>query len=375
MTPGPSTAPENRAVRSNNRLASLDWLRGIASVWVLFYHLDVTMQKEKYFAAQPLSDLAAVGYRGVDLFFLLSGFVMTLTLYGSKKERLHGMADFAIRRVFRIFPLYLIVFIALFVAAAITGVGGPEGFVPTISNFVWNALLLPRDDLTTYIPVSAWTLTHELMFYSMCIFGFYSKRLFWILLAVWSALCLLHFAGGSSVKNWAMPLSPLNIYFLLGAACAMLTRYLKTQNAFAWLGGGLLFLVFAIYLETQYFGSGNRTPYDAIVYASGFFAMTLSMAIFTTGNRSLLARILHYLGEISYALYLLHYPIIVVVAMVVSRVDAGPIGQISFVFLSIAVTLVASTLSFRLIENPGISLGKMASKKAMAQLTHNAVPA
>lgn len=375
MTPVPSTASETPAVRPNNRLASLDWLRGIASVWVLFYHLDVTMQKDKYFAAEPLSDFAAVGYRGVDLFFLLSGFVMTLTLYGSEKERLHGMADFAIRRVFRIFPLYLIVFSALFVAAAIIGVGGPEGFVPTIGNFVWNALLLPRDDLTTYIPVSAWTLTHELMFYSMCIFGFYSKRLFWILLAIWSALCLLRFAGGSPIKNWEMPLSPLNIYFLLGAVCAMLTRYLKTQNALAWLGGGLLFLVLAIYVETQHSGSGNRTPKDAILYAAGFFAITFSMAFFTTDNRSILARILHYLGKVSYSLYLLHYPIIVVLAMVVSRVDTGPIGQISFVLLSMVVSLIASSLSFRLVESPAVSLGKMVSKKAVTQLMRNAVPA
>lgn len=128
-------------------------------------------------------------------------------------------------------------------------------------------------------------------------------------------------------------------------------------------------------METQYSGSGNRTPIDAILYAAGFFAITFSMAIFTTDNRSTLARILHYLGKVSYSLYLLHYPIIVVLAMVVSRVDAGPIGQISFVLLSIVMTLIASSLSFRLVESPAVSLGKMVSKKAMTQLMRNAVPA
>lgn len=375
MKPGTGIVPDTFAVKPGNRLASIDWLRGIASVWVLFYHLDVTMQKEKYFAAQPLSDLAAVGYRGVDLFFILSGFVMTLTLYGSEKDKMHGMADFAIRRIFRIFPLYLIVFVALFLAASVTGVGGPEGFVPTIGSFVSNALLLPRDDLTSYMPVSAWTLTHELMFYTMCIFGFYSKRLFWILLALWSALCLIHFAWGAPVKNWAMQLSPLNIYFLLGAVCAMLPRYLKSTNSLAWLGAGLLLIASAVYVETQIFVAGLRTPYDAVLYAAGFFAITFSMAIFTTTNQSVAARILHYLGKISYALYLLHYPIIVVVAMVVTKVDIGPIGQLVFMLFSIVVTLAASSLSYRLIESRGISLGKTASKKATSQLTRSAFPA
>ena len=101
---------DNETTKASSRLASLDWLRGLASLWVLFYHIDITMQKEKYFAAEPLWNLAAVGYRGVDLFFVLSGFVMTLTLYGSKKDSRAGTIDFVIRRIFRIFPLYLLFF-------------------------------------------------------------------------------------------------------------------------------------------------------------------------------------------------------------------------------------------------------------------------
>ena len=373
MTVETSSSSDIKTAQSSGRLASLDWLRGIASVWVLFYHIDITMQKEKYFAAQPLSDLAAVGYRGVDLFFVLSGFVMTLTLYGSKKDSRVGAIDFAIRRIFRIFPLYLLVFVALFFAAAITGIGGPDGFVPTLGNFVWNALLLPRDDLTTYMPVSAWTLTHELMFYTICIFGFYSKRVFWVLLGLWSSLCLIYFALSEPVENLGMPLSPLNIYFLLGAMCAMLPRYYKTANSLAWLGAGVALLAGAIYVETAVFEAGQRTPIDAILYAAAFFAITFAMSIFNSTSQSLFPRMLHYLGKISYALYLLHYPIIVVVAMVVVKTEPGPFGQFLFISVSIGATLVASALSYKLIESPGIATGRIIAARATGRSARSAV--
>lgn len=57
MTVESISSADSKTGQSTGRLASLDWLRGIASLWVLFYHIDITMQKEKYFAAQPLSDL------------------------------------------------------------------------------------------------------------------------------------------------------------------------------------------------------------------------------------------------------------------------------------------------------------------------------
>ncbi|MFN3620279.1 hypothetical protein [Sphingorhabdus sp.] len=44
------SSADSKTGQSSGRLASLDWLRGIASLWVLFYHIDITMQKEKYFA-------------------------------------------------------------------------------------------------------------------------------------------------------------------------------------------------------------------------------------------------------------------------------------------------------------------------------------
>jgi exopolysaccharide production protein ExoZ len=299
---------------------------------------------------------------------------MTLTLYNSGKDSRIGAMDFAIRRVVRIFPLYLLVFFALFIAAASAGVGGPEGFEPTLTNFVWNALLLPRDDLTTYMPVSAWTLTHELMFYTICIVGFFSKRLFWFLLGLWSAACLIYFVWEGSIKNLAMLLSPLNIYFLLGVLCAALFRVHKDTNSMLWLSTGFIMLTCAILVETAVFSAGQRTIYDAILYAISFFALTFAMATLKTSNQSLLARVMDYFGKISYALYLLNFPIIVAVAMIVARFETGLIGQIIFVLISISASLIASTLSFKLIESPGIAIGRMVANKVTSRATSATAP-
>jgi peptidoglycan/LPS O-acetylase OafA/YrhL len=224
------------------------------------------------------------------------------------------------------------------------------------------------------MPVRAWTLTHELMFYTICIVGFFSKRLFWFSLGLWSAACLIYFVWEGSIKNLAMLLSPLNIYFLLGVLCAALFRVHKDTNSMLWLSTGFIMLTCAILVETAVFSAGQRTIYDAILYAISFFALTFAMATLKTSNQSLLARVMDYFGKISYALYLLNFPIIVAVAMIVARFETGLIGQIIFVLISISASLIASTLSFKLIESPGIAIGRMVANKVTSRATSATAP-
>lgn len=350
-------------VTSHARLAGLDWLRGAAALWVLLYHVDITLQKAKYFSLPALSPFSSVGYRGVELFFLLSGFVMARTYESSKGQALTGAASFAVRRVLRIFPPYLVVFVPLFVVAAWKGVGAPQGMPVDAQLFLRDLFLWPRDDLTTYIPVSAWTLTHELMFYTLFLVAFFSWRAFLVLLTAWGGACLAFSLSGSHPSGWRMLTSGLNAYFLLGVICHHLTPVrVRVLHAVAW-PGSVLLLALAILLEHAAWWQGEFGALTAGSYAGSFFLLVLAL-----GHRQLhlpgrLEGVADYLGRISYGLYLVNYPVVVAVAMICKArgMDAG--ATVTVLIASLAASVALAGLLHRFVEQPGISLGKRLFRK------------
>ena len=89
-----------------NRVKELDGLRGIAVVLVMALHL---FKRAGYFTEHPVLEgvitVSTVGWVGVDIFFTLSGFLITSILLKSKTDE-HYFKNFYVRRALRIFPLY-----------------------------------------------------------------------------------------------------------------------------------------------------------------------------------------------------------------------------------------------------------------------------
>jgi len=343
------------------RLHGLDWIRGIAALWVWSYHLDITLQKGKYFGLPELSTLTSVGYRGVDLFFVLSGFVMARMYRRDDDRPARAAGRFVVRRVLRIYPAYVVVFLPMFLVAALTGLGAPVSEPVGGSLFVRDLLLLPRDDLTTYVPVSAWTLTHELMFYLLFGVAFLSHRLFTGLLALWAAICLGCAAGGVAPAGWAMVLSPLNAYFLCGYLCAYVPEMTGAQRRLA-AGVALAALACGVLGEHRFAASAQgRVGVPAWVnaaYAAGFFLVVLAMAQAPAASGRQPGRTLDYLGRLSYGIYLVNYPLVVACATLARRLHAGSLALPAVACSSLAATLLVAHALNRWAEEPGIRLGQ-----------------
>lgn len=122
MSASPASAPASR----NDILPTLTPLRGLAALWVILYHFSC-----QYFPqlnSEPVTKLISKGYLAVDLFFLLSGFVLThvyLTSF-AQKVTTEGYRDFVAARVARIYPLHLFV-LGLFL---VTEIGFARSFPP-----------------------------------------------------------------------------------------------------------------------------------------------------------------------------------------------------------------------------------------------------
>lgn len=290
------------------RIEALDWLRGLSALWVFSYHANVVTTSSKYFDAPSLGNWAEAGHHGVELFFVISGFVMAVTVPTDAHNDWKGMRGYAVRRVFRVFPTYLVVFLPLAALALVTGLGAPvtgtvEGYLAS------NILLLPRDDATSYVPVVAWTLTHEAMFYGVFALAYLRRRVATGALLAWAAACVFFEMRGMPV-GWKMQLSALNLYFLLGVALASLDR-----------SAPLL----------------SKIP-------SGLWTAPLS-----------------WLGERSYGLYLVHYPLLIATGMVLVRtgVDVWALAPVSLI-----LSLVVADALHRFVERPGIAMGHSLTGRA-----------
>ena len=152
----------------DNRIKELDGLRGIAVVLVMALHI---FKRASYFTEHPvllgITNITTVGWVGVDIFFTLSGFLITSILLKSKTGE-HYFRNFYVRRALRIFPLYYaaIAFVLLFAPKV------EEEFTAQLSTALpimllyqqnW-ALLFKDFHITQYLGIT-WSLAIEEQFY------------------------------------------------------------------------------------------------------------------------------------------------------------------------------------------------------------------
>ena len=157
------------AVRERERIASLDGLRGLALVAVLAYH--------------AVPGLAPGGYLGVDIFFVLSGFLLTTLLLG--EHEFTGAIDrmaYAVRRVRRIAPALLVLLAALVV---IVPIAAPADAHRLPGDIVSSLLGLIGDGSSYFAQVGRpsfvrhlWSIAVEIQFYVLCPFlvGWLARR-------------------------------------------------------------------------------------------------------------------------------------------------------------------------------------------------------
>ncbi|MEJ1095812.1 MULTISPECIES: acyltransferase [unclassified Pseudoxanthomonas] len=277
----------------SSRVVELDALRGIAALAVVAYHYTTRYTEEIGHLGGSLPSLLAGKY-GVHLFFLISGFVIFMTL-----ERARSAMDFVVSRFSRLFPGY---WVALTITALVVySVGLPQQALP------WPDLLLNltmvQDILgAEHLDGSYWTLQVELFFYVQMLFWFLVgqlKRIHWII-AGWLFLSVLN--GVVTHRGGHLPYLVRELlilrhipFFALGILFFRLRSYSQERR----LNLAMIALcLLAIAIAEQ--------PIFLLV-------ATVSCSIFTLfvlGRlRFLNMRLFVFLGGISYSLYLIHQAI------------------------------------------------------------------
>ena len=351
-----SLAAPRTEVALGGRIPVLDGLRGIAILLVMVFHVwmfgivsDYTGIGAQYTLGERLySHVAAVGWVGVDLFFVLSGFLITGILYDSRNDP-HYYRVFYARRTVRIFPLYY-AFLVLFCGIVPYALGllhHPE-FVPshdsTITKLsVWSYTLNWYVGLKGFSIISAslrhfWSLSVEEQFYlawPFLVLTLPRRRL----MGLCSGLVVFAFVLRVILLRLQLPHAAFVWTFsridclAIGAMVALAARNAQDWKTIArWASRLTLPALCALapllaledfrprFMSEQFLLSSLKFSLVGIFFG-GCLAMAVRARQESLMNRFLSSPFLRFFGKYSYCLYICHNPFIVVFAKVGLRSD------------------------------------------------------
>jgi peptidoglycan/LPS O-acetylase OafA/YrhL len=358
---------------------ALDGIRGIAIILVLFHHLTLyrpTRGLDGWIASVPL-----IGWSGVDLFFVLSGFLITGILIDARSSERY-FSSFYARRTLRIFPLYyLVVFVSLVVLPLVpawhqvmVGMDAPPPQWPYWS-YLTNFAVAERDFRHGILDV-AWSLAIEEQFYIVW------AAVVWLCPPRWlGALCAALVLGAPLARVGAVAggAEPVAVYVLTwyradALATGALLAWLARRGWMPWLAsiaprvaiGALAGLVAVVVIDgdTWWWGPWMQRVGFSLLAITGA-AMLVAAVAKPPGSlwpRMLSANWLRAFGKYSYCLYLIHLPVMRLVRTFVLPEDqfaafGSPwAGQLVFYALATIPAFAVAWLSWRVFEGPILKL-------------------
>ena len=295
-------------------LHSLQACRALAAALVVLFHLGGSFAQDRYFGFKALDGPFAWGDAGVDFFFVLSGFLITAA-HRRDFGQPGSLPGYLWKRLLRIYPTYWVICAAVGLAAL--ALPSLRGALPSgLPSWLLALALLPQDPAVvggTGSPILfvAWSLQYEMLFYAVMALVILRRSigtvLALLLLAV-SAAC--QFGSGCS-----FPLSfvgtPMIFLFAMGVGAALVAgNRLRIAAPLALaVVGGLAFVGLGL-LEVAY--GRDLLPFDRRWAYGAFAALAIVGLARAEASGALVVRKRwpDLLGDASYALYLLHIPVI-----------------------------------------------------------------
>ncbi|WIA54667.1 acyltransferase [Sphingobium sp. WTD-1] len=352
------------------RISSLTGLRGIAAVSVLLYHIPHAPAFQAF--AIPLFSRA---YLAVDLFFILSGFVIS---YGYYDRLMHNLGrssymDFLINRTARVWPLHLIVTL-VFMARILVNVSGTQAIPLDLPNILTNLLMIQSWGWGTQpIAGNSWSVSTEVAAYLLypliAIMAF--SRWAWAQLALCVAILVLVASSGRGasgpldVNDYDTVLTLLRC--LAGFALGVLTYRIRDMALTrSLLDGPGRFAAICVIIAVVL-----MLPRAADVLVVCLMpALVLTCYYDGAAARAVMANpVSYHLGLISYSIYLWHPLMRDIMARVMGIAHRN--GFVGHDWVFIAAMLMATWLlcwaSYRLIEVPGHKIIKWLQRGGRAR--------
>ncbi|MGV9340979.1 acyltransferase family protein [Streptomyces sp. NPDC003688] len=350
VSQAPSAQKEAAPARRKGRLAALDGLRFLAAVAVVVFHftgqVPATMEHvwgRPYQAVFPDSHrYLAYGRLGVDLFFLISGFVICMSAWGRSPR------DFFISRVTRLYPMY---WIGVLVSAAViylfhSPVGNPNPRV-----LFANLTMLQKPLGVPNLDAVYWTLWPELCFYltfSIVVWMGLTYTRVAVFCGIWTVAAVL--APAAHLPLMTVLVNPTSApYFIAGMAFYLMYRFRPTP--LLW---GIVLMSWLLAMHFVLTPHGGRLNWATwhpwrgwlVLAISGCFALIAAIALGWTSR--IQWRWLSVAGTLTFPLYLLHD----VIGLTIVHHFGDRIDPRVLVVSTVAGLVVLSYVVHRLVERP-----------------------
>lgn len=338
------------------KLSFIQGCRAVAALAVVLYHAHTWMIPSVLYPGAVIWRFFDAGHAGVELFFVLSGFIMMLS-HGADFGRPNRFSLFLEKRFIRIYPVYWVALSALIVGHLIMGI--KDDSQTAIQDIIFAFALLPTENNS--ILTVAWTLSHEILFY--LIFGFFiiNRSIGLYAIVFWALSSILHTVifvfdvidGSDYPLNFFF--SPFALLFVGGMICARHYARLSPKGATALLLVGLIATVVIGYTDVV-FDVPERQGAWPVFYGLAAMAILSAGAALEGHGRLAVPRAVTYLGDASYSIYLAHAPAMMFLSLVALKLGLAPLLSPAAMFALLCLGGVASGLIFhRVVEAPAIA--------------------
>ncbi len=346
----------NARQKHENYYQFLDALRGIAIVLVIIHHVGLHFPTLMNDAVAE--QLVRIGWSGVDIFFAISGYLITKILMDAHQQQ--DIKRFFIKRFFRIVPLYFFaIFIYYIFGYVLNDPNISRLWLSTLFLTGWAIPFLGREAVAYVI---TWSLSVEESAYLF--FGFVSTCGPVVFTRILFGLIVM-----SLVLRWVIVDAALfefqNVYYFpltridsiaFGGLVAM--NIIKSNRTLL-LGCLSAVFVLVLYYWLSVAGQWDRSVaifgYTALAFSS---ALVVSYAITVENSKNLFVRMLTHIGQRSYFIYLFHVFIIGAAGLSVLSGISHALGFWGLVAVVLVITLLMAEISWRFFEYPLIRFGR-----------------
>ena len=345
--------------QENLSSTKLDWLqalRGIAAFAVMLCHVRYYFRETDF--AEISERMFFPGAMGVDLFFIISGFIMVYTTVNSKCSS-HDIYAFAVKRVARIWPPYIAA--CLLYASFDQILTNSVTYVPLIKSLLFQPISFDSPPYFGAFHPNGWTLVFEVYFYLIFGLSMIFGRWRWTTLITWILLSVVvfpWFAGSFQFNVFAVPVNnpnyfaivtnPLVLEFLVGVVIALIAVHGVSISSplISW---GLIGLAAAY--STKAFFATNQGTHGIQDWGYPLALLVLAIAIRTPSIQLRPTKVLLWLGEISYSLYLTHLLTFTYLERHLQpKLQHNLAGVITFSIISILLSIVFAVIFHRILE-------------------------
>jgi peptidoglycan/LPS O-acetylase OafA/YrhL len=345
----------------------LNGLRGVASMMVIAFHLLEAHSTGHH------DQIINHGYLAVDFFFLLSGFVIGYA-YDDRWGTM-GIGDFFKRRLIRLQPMIIVGMIV----GALTFYFQDSVMWPTIHDVpVWKVILVMLIGFTLLpLPISmdirGWQEMHPLNGPGWSLFFEYIANIFYALgvrkfskgalsiLVLLSGIALIHFAvtnpNGDIIGGWALNAEQLRVGFtrmmypfFAGLLLFRVGKLAKVKNAFFWSS-----LLIVIVLSIPRIG-GKDFLWQNGLYDALCIVFVFPLVVFLGASGELKSkvseRICSFLGDISYPIYITHFPFVYLYTAWVHNNKVSVLEGLPVAFMVFCAAVLLAYLSLRFYDEP-----------------------